>query len=356
MADIEDLDEDHKEDQALAIKEDIKAKPKKNEAAMRELRSNLKVDSVLQVAPKGDAGYTGNRYKKVVTPLFFIFIIFALIWVITILITRFVAGYSVYHTLDVSINIACVVICLPVAISIMHDGTADSISGIIAQRLKPSSYLSVCFIMFFATSVSSLASTASDHECSKSACNDIKILIFILTYLSPLFMAWILIFPLIYVTTPLNLGAQFALHQSGDDLSENSVINLSPNSEFKILTHTSSESCAQVLHFLCVGSGVGCQVVSSGLYGYYEMAENPGYAYSLLVLLLIIIASGAVFMCMTSQASKDSNIFEGSKEDGSTFSINNDKRKRNRVRIFFEFVCLISVILSSMLISLSRLD
>jgi len=239
----------------------------------------------------------------------------------------------IYVGIPLSMNWTLLFTAIIVLIMLATDGTQNSISGMVAQRLKPKSYFGVIFIAIL--SFSSSINTAMAFQFSERDNKDQVSFIFL--FAGPIMMCMILIYPLI-VKTPLhNVGITESI--TGEN------IQLSMFGDVSIITHTGDEQCANITHFVSVGLGVILSWI--GLFVSFGFVNN-GTIITIIVLIAISVIALVSFAIM---GRNDSNPFSPKSDNEHHPRLDNKILFKNKLRILFEFVTLYLTMVSINIVS-----
>jgi hypothetical protein len=256
-------------------------------------------------------------------------------------------GKLVYGSLILSMNWSLIVIGFPMLFLILEDGSQNSISGIVAQRLKPKPYFTILFICFLAVNTSNLTSASyldysyRNYPDGSSALSQSS---FIMLYCGPLLMCLILIYPLI-VRMPLHaVGVLEALRPVNGGNIEMKAFR-----EVNVVTHTMSVRCSELTHFLSVVIGILCSWI--GIIIELNNQPTPKCKIGELVFLCASIL-GVIAFGIWGYKYPDSDIYATRVGVEVAPRILDAIQHKNRIRILFEFIALWSVFVSQSIIAI----
>jgi len=243
----------------------------------------------------------------------------------------------VYSTLMLTSNWSLILTGLVMLIILIIDGSQNSISGIVAQRLKPKSYFAIIFICIIAVNTSNLMATMYlSYYLNSGTLNQLSQISFIFLYIGPLLMCLILVYPLIVRMPLYSPGFTDSIWPDDDH-----KIRLDAFKKVRVVTHTRSEDCANASHFLSVLSGVGCSWTGVII----ELNNQPAigcFRTELAFLILSIIFTIAFGIHGILYRETDIHMDRGLAGDANQNKprINESIRFKNRIRITFEFFAL----------------
>ena len=236
---------------------------------------------------------------------------------------------SYYIALPMCFNFSLMLGSILIVSYLIIDGSQSSISGIVAQRLKPKSYLIIIYISVMTLSTAMLTSGSfQKYDTSKKL-----YVTFSFLYFGPLLMMLILIFPLIVKIHLSNSGFIESFRTNRLEIKD-------IDKEIDIITHTANNNCASTLHLASVFFGVVVSWIGSWLMFEYVGDKTR---IVLVVLSAVCLSSFIVFMCMSE--GEESNPYIINHVGVRNVQIDELKLNKNRLRIFFEYMVLITTIL-----------
>ena len=232
-----------------------------------------------------------------------------------------IRGINIIISIPYVMNSTCLIMSLVVIGRLIFVGSQNSISGIVAQRLNPSSYLFIIFISYL-ISTQCMMITLSFSNSDRGRNNQTS---FCFLLSSPLFMGLILVYPLI---------VQRPLYDSGllDSMASKNKINLPLKHEFQIWTFTSNELVASTFHTISVVSGIIMGFIGTVIV-YHDLTEG----FKIISIASIIISGlGIIGFMILGHCYPDQELYE----ENQYYVEKRQISITNRLRIFFEYLAL----------------
>jgi hypothetical protein len=176
--------------------------------------------------------------------------------------------------IDAGFNLGLLTLSVFIGFRLIKDKSESSISGTIAQRFKPMSYLAVCLIVALSINTSSLVSNASlsiaNDLVNTNQINNTETFIitdnkiddmrigFVLCYVGSILSGLITIFPLMVLLSVDSTGILSSLKGS---------IRMRVNTrDLQVILHTDNSQLSSVLHYIFIGLGyfamlAGCVIL-----------------------------------------------------------------------------------------------
>jgi hypothetical protein len=243
-----------------------------------------------------------------------------------------------YVLIPIMLNWSLILTSIPMIVMLVADGTQNSVSGIVAQRLKPSSYFVILFISILAVTTSFCSSVSFINSVPTNK----EEIAFPFLFSGPILMCCILIYPLI---------VKLPLHSIGIIESLKGQLRLDVYDEVEIITHTRNKRCSETTHILSVFTGLSLSYVGVSI----ELSAKPpkGFMIAEIIFLILSAISGVIFAYLGKGV--EQSIYTQRTVNSRKASINAEVHFNNMRRIIFEYLCLIFIIICQNLIYIEKI-